>query len=680
MVNLEKKNILVLCALPYTNAIPHVGNIVGSHLPADIFARYCRLKGNYTVFIGGTDENGTPTEITSIELGIDPKTLTDKLYQIHKKIYDWLAISYDNFSRTSLPIHHKTAQEFFLSIHKNGYISEGTLRLPYCENDKIFLPDRYIEGTCPNCGYENARGDQCDKCTKLLDPEQLIEPRCKVCGKKPVIKNTKHLFLELDKLQSKVEKWIKINKHWRPQVKALALGWIKEGLKKRCITRDLKWGVKIPLKGYEDKIAYVWFEAPIAYLSFTKEWAEKSGKPKEWENFWKGKDSLIYNFLGKDNIPFHTIFWPAMLIANGNFNLPHQVIGLQYLNYEGSKISKSRKWGVFCDNLEKSGIGSDIWRYYFSWLIPETKDTEFKWKEFQDRINNELVGNIGNFVHRTLSFIWNNFDGKINKQKLDNNDEKFLENIYKLVGQTDKNLSEVKLRDALSNILQIAGEGNKYFQENEPWKLLKEDRKKCERVLFVCVNICKTLGVLLKPYLPNAAEKILEYLNNDSKSFDDAKNLISKKLEIKEPHVLFEKIEDKKLEDVKAIVTRVADLRKHFKVKDNNLIMEADIKDFQKIDIRVGKVIAAENVEESDNLLKLQVDLGSEKRQCIAGVKKYYSPEDLVDKKFVFVTNMKPRKLMGLESQCMALAAENSNGNIVLIKPEKDVEIGSKVK
>ena len=681
MITLTKKNVLVLCALPYTNAIPHVGNIVGSHLPADIFARFSRLKGNNTIFIGGTDENGTPTEVASIELGVDPKTLTETFYKIHKKIYDWLEISYDNFSRTSLPIHHKTSQEFFTKIHKKGYISEGTLKLPYCEHDKMFLPDRYVEGKCPNCGYENARGDQCDKCTKLLDPVQLINPKCKICGSKPVIKETEHLFLELGKLQSKVEKWIRSNKHWREQVTSLALSWIKDGLKKRCITRDLRWGIKVPLKGYENKIFYVWFEAPIGYVSSTKEWAEKIGKPKEWEKFWKSDNTKIYNFLGKDNIPFHTIFWPAMIIANGELNLPHDVVGLQYLNYEGGKISKSRKWGVFCEHLDKSGIEPDVWRYYFSWLIPETKDTEFKWKEFQDRVNNELVGNIGNFVHRTLTFIWNNFGGELKKQTLGKEETKLLNKIYKLVDEVDKDLSEVKIREALSKILEISAEGNKYFQNNEPWKMLKENKKKCEKVLFVCANICKTLGILLNPYLPVASENILNYLHVKSESLPDAKKTIIGNIKIDDPKILFEKIDDKKLEQVKNIVTNVTDAKSYFNIPTKSNSMEIEFTDFQKLDMRIGKVLSAEPIEGSDKLLKMQIDFGTEKRQCIAGISKHYTPENLVDHKFVFVVNLKSKKLMGLESECMLLATENATtGDVVILKPEKDVEHGSKVR
>ena len=331
----KKERILVLCALPYTNGIPHIGNLVGSHLPADIFARFCRLKGAETLFVGATDENGTPTEVAALELGKTPRELTDVLYRVHKDIYDWFEISYDNFSRTSSPTHHRTTQEFFLKVHGNGYVSEGVMRLPYCESDKIFLPDRYVEGTCPVCGYEHARGDQCESCSTLLDPVQLIRPRCKVDGSTPVFKDTKQLFLELGKVQGKLERWIGSRKTWKPQVTSLAKGWIREGLRKRSITRDLRWGVPVPLDGYRDKVFYVWFDAPIGYVSATKEWAEERGRPGLWKKYWLDRRTKVYNFLGKDNIPFHTIFWPGMLFAHGGLNLPYDVVGQQFCNYEG---------------------------------------------------------------------------------------------------------------------------------------------------------------------------------------------------------------------------------------------------------------------------------------------------------------------------------------------------------
>jgi methionyl-tRNA synthetase len=609
-------------------------------------------------------------------LGITPKELCDTLYEIHKNIYDWFEISYDNFSRTSLPIHHQTTQNFFKKIYENGFISEDIIKLPYCKNCKIFLPDRYVEGVCPYCGYESARGDQCENCTKLLDPHELINPKCKICGNQPEIKECKHLFIEFEKLQSKIERWIKSNWHWRELVRTWALGWIREGIKKRCITRDLKWGVKVPLEGYEDKVFWVWFDAPIGYISSTKEWAEKIGKPEEWKKYWQ-KDCFIYNFLGKDNIPFHTIFWPAMLLAHGGFNLPYNVVGLHYCNYEGQKISKSKSWGVFCEKIVKAGIEADVWRYYFTYLIPETKDSEFKWKEFEDKINNELVANIGNFFYRVLSFIWKYFGGIVEKGKLRRVDKKVLKEVDSQIKKIEKLLEEVRLRDGLREILKISSLGNKYFQENAPWELVKKDKERCKAVLWVCSNICKKLAILLHPYLPKSSQEIFKQLNlKEEMKWKNLKVEIESGHKINEPKILFEKLTKEKIEELKATVTKVTPLKEFFKQNKN---MEISFKDFQKLDLRVGKVIRAERVEGSEKLIKLQVDFGTEKRQCITGLAKWYKPEDLVGKKYVFILNLEKRKIFGLESECMIFAAEDKKGNVVLIAPENDVEVGSKV-
>ncbi len=555
----------MLCALPYTNAVPHIGNIVGSHLPADIFARYCRLKGHEAILIGGADENGTPTEVAALELKISTKRLTDVFYDVHKQIYDWFEISYDNFSRTSLPIHHKTTQDFFLRIYEKGFVTKGIMRLPYCENDKLFLPDRYVVGRCPVCAYEFARGDQCENCGTLLDPEQLIDPKCKIDGNKPVFKDSENLFLELNKLEGQLEVWISSQKHWRKQVTSLALAWIKDGLKRRSITRDLKWGVPVPLKGYEKKIFYVWFDAPIGYISSTKEWAEKVGQPDRWKDYWLDPETVTYNFLGKDNIPFHTIFWPGMLMAHGEFNLPNDVVGLQYCNYEGDKISKSRNWGIFCEKVIESGLAPDIWRYYLAYLIPETKDTEFKWDEFENRVNNELVANIGNFIHRTLSFAWNFLDGVVEQSEL-GEEEKAVER--KVVGEAsiaDQALGEVRIRDAMKSILQVAITGNEYFQRNQPWVLIKEDKERCKQVIYCCLNICRILAVILQPYLPASSQQIMRFLKLEGLPEWGELSFSLARTEIEKPQILFKKLERKEVERVKSIVTRSTDPQDYFK-------------------------------------------------------------------------------------------------------------------
>jgi methionyl-tRNA synthetase len=475
-----KRRVLVLCALPYTNAVPHVGNIVGSHLPADIFARYCRLKGYETLLIGGADENGTPTEVAALELKVTTQRLTDVFYAVHKRIYDWFEISYDNFSRTSLPVHHKTTQDFFLRIYEKGFVSAGVLRLPYCENDKLFLADRYIQGTCPVCGYGFARGDQCENCATLLEPSQLINPKCKIDGSTPIFRDSENLFLELGKVEGALQTWIKS-------------------------------------KGYEDKIFYVWFDAPIGYISSTKEWAQRSGDSEAWRAYWLDPSTTIYNFLGKDNIPFHTIFWPGMLMAHGDFNLPSDVVGLQYCNYEGDKISKSRNWGIFCEKVVESGLAPDIWRYYLTYLIPETKDTEFKWDEFENRVNNELVANIGNFVHRTLTFTSNFLSGVVDSVALGEEDLALQAEVLAEVDEADRALRDVRIRDAMKNILQVATIGNEYFQRSQPWVLIKQDPARCRQVIYSCVSICRILAVLLDPYLPDSSRRIYGFLKLDGR-------------------------------------------------------------------------------------------------------------------------------------------------------------------
>ncbi len=657
------------------NNIPHVGNLVGSHLPADIFARFSRLKGWKTVFIGGTDENGTPTEVTAQKLGITPKELCDKLHEIHKKIYDWFWVSYDNFSRTSKELHHKTTQEFFLKIYEKGFIEEGELTLPYCPKCKRYLPDRYVVGTCPYCGYENARGDQCENCGRLLDPEQLINPRCVLCGTTPEFRKRKHLFLKLDKLEDQLKKWIESNKHWKEHVVNLALGWIKEGLKPRCITRDLYWGVKVPLKGYEDKVFYVWFDAPIGYISSTKEWAQKIGKPDAWKEFWLEKNNVfIYNFLGKDNIPFHTIFWPGMLLAHGDYNLPYQVVGLNYLNYEGGKISKSKGWGIFCDKVIEAGLDVDIWRYYFIWLIPENKDTEFKWNEFMDRVNNELVANLGNFIYRTLSFVWRYYDGRIPKPgEMDETDEKFKKIIEDVPQKVGSLLEEVKIRDALAELMKLAIEGNKYFQSKQPWK----DLDKAKTAIYLCANAVKTLSILLEPFLPKTSKKLKETLGIKDVLWDEAGKVdLEPGHRIAEPFIPFQKLKEEDVERLKKVVTKPTPLEKIFGKEVKNLI---SFDEFKKVEIRIGKVLKVEEIPNAQKLYKLKVDLGDLGiKQAVAGLKPYLKPEELEGKQFAFVVNLEPKKLMGELAEVMILAAVDGD-NVAPLMPMKEVKNGSEV-
>lgn len=667
-----RMRVLVTCALPYVNNVPHIGNMVGSHLPGDIFARFCRLAGYETIYIGGSDEHGTPIEVAAEKLGVPPKELADKYYVVHKEIYDWLNISYDNFSRTSLPEHHRTTQEFFNKIYKKGFVSEGVMRLPYCEKDKRVLPDRYVEGICPRCGYEQARGDQCEKCSNLLNPDELKEPRCIICGTKPVMKEIKHLFLHLDKLQDDLEKWIRGNEEvWSPQVIKMAMGWIKEGLKPRCITRDIKWGVKVPIKGFEDKVFYVWFDAPIGYISSTKEWAAKTGKPDKWKKYWRG-DAKIFHFIGKDNIPFHTIFWPGMLLANGDYALPYRVAGLQYLNYEGDKISKSRGWGIFCENLPKSGLASDIWRFYMTLLIPEADDTEWKWNEFMGRVNNELVANLGNFIYRTLSFIKNNFGGIVPEPAQLDTEDQILLGVGKEYAEEVKKLAwNVWLRDALRKVLELSDKGNKYFQQNEPWKAVKEDRGRAATTLYVCANLCYDLAVLMSPFMPSGAEEAARQLGltlGDLSTVGKRKVKPGQKLGETAP--LFQKLKDVDIKKLKETTTKVTEYEKMF--------TQADLDDFKKLDIRVAEIEEAEHVKGSSKLLKLRIGIGGVTKQIVAGIAEHYSPSELKGKQIIVVDNLKPAMIKGEKSEGMLLAAVDEKG-VVLLTTDKKVPSGSKI-
>ena len=512
---------LVTAALPYSNNLPHIGNIVGSHLPADVFVRFLRLFGEDVVFVGGADEHGSPVEVAAFKQNITPQELTNRFYILHKKIYEWFGISYDNFSRTSSPINHRTTQEIFLNLLNNGYVTKKKLLLPYCQTDRRFLPDRWVEGTCPYCKFKPARGDQCENCGRLLDPQDLIEPYCVIDKTKPIFKEVEHLFLDLPKLEPQLLKWIKSQKHWRPNVKNTALSWIKEGLKIRSISRDLTWGIPIPLEGYKNKVFYVWFDAPIGYISATIEWAERNRK--NWKDYWQNETKIVH-FLGKDNIPFHTITWPATLMGAGGFTLPYDVVGLEFLNYEGDKISKSRNWGIFLDvqngevkiiqNENIVELDADVLRFYLALIMPETKDSDFVWKDFQEKVNAELIGNFGNFVYRTLSFLKTNFNSVVPEpDTLSAKDKTVFKKISEKKKTIQKLIYDYKFRDALREALELSAVGNKYFQDKKPWEILKSDPEETRNTLYVSVNLVKSLAVIFSPFVPFACEKIWNQLN-----------------------------------------------------------------------------------------------------------------------------------------------------------------------
>jgi len=567
---------LITAALPYINNVPHLGHIVGSHLPADIFARFCRSKGYETLFVGGTDENGSASEIAAAKVGVDLKKFSKKLHEEHKKVYDWFGISYDTFSRTSKKSHHETTKEFFKEVYKNGFISEGKMKVFYSPEDDMFLADRYVVGECPKCNYDKALGDQCENCTVVLDPTQLENPKSTLTGNSVELKEASHLFFELDKLSPKLEKWIKSKTKWRKQVSNLALGWIKEGLRKRSITRDLKNGVSVPLKGFEDKVFYVWFDAPIGYISFTKEASDN------WKDFWKGENSKIYNFLGKDNIPFHTIFWPGMLMAHGEFKLADEVVGLQYLNYEAGKFSKSQKRGVFCEKLPGSKLEPDVLRAYLTYLIPETGDTTFKWEEFKERINSDLIGNYGNFLNRTLSFINSSLEGILSKPKeteIKSEDKELMKITGEKVKQITQYLESQELRRAFHEILALSSEGNKYLHNTEPWNLIKEDPIRAGHILYFCANLSKTLAILMGPYLPQTSPKVWNYLGLNGNPLENGNWDEAGKFELADSHKigthgkLFNLLTDEEIAELKDELSKGTEVKDFFKdqVSKNNI-------------------------------------------------------------------------------------------------------------
>lgn len=565
IINKEKR--LITAALPYINNLPHLGHIVGSHLPADIFARFCRMKGHETLFIGGTDENGSASEIAADNLGIDIDIFSKKLHEEHKKIYEWFAISYDNFSRTSSKIHHRTVKDFFKEIYKHGFIKEGKIKVFYSIKEQRFLPDRYVKGVCAKCGYEDANGDQCEKCATLLDAEQLLNPKSSISGGPVELREADHLFFKLNELSEELKKWLNEKNNWKLNVVNLAKGWLKEGLKERCITRDLRHGVKVPLNRFKDKVFYVWFDAPIGYISFTKE-----ARPTKWKKFWENKDAKIFHFLGKDNIPFHTIFWPAMLMANKKFNLPYRVEGMEYLNYEGGKFSKSKNRGVFCGKFPETDINPDIMRAYLTFIIPESGDREFSWLDFQNKLNSEVIAKYGNFINRTLTFAYEKLGGNIEKpseSELTEGDRELIKIMHKKVERIDYYLENVQLKNAFVEIISLSVEGNKYFESNKPWNIIKQDINRTKHILYLCADLCRILAILAYPYLPNTSRKIYEQLNLKNSIGENSWDFIfsesmPRKHTINKPFLLLNKITDEYLDEIKKNVSEIKLLEKLF--------------------------------------------------------------------------------------------------------------------
>ncbi len=680
----NKKKWVITSAWPYVNAVPHLGNMIGSVLSADVFARYLRSKGDEVVFVSGSDSHGTPVAVTAKKQNVPAKDLAMKNHAIIKKLFERWNISYDNYTITHNPTHTKFTQDFYLDIQKNGYIFEKEIESLYCENDNLYLPDRFVEGICPHCGYENARGDQCDKCQKLLIPLELKQPRCAICDAPPKVKKTKHWYMDFPKLQNSLDELIKQNKIIPQNARQMCLNSITEGLPSRAITRDLEWGIPAKFKGAEDKTIYVWFEAVLGYVSAVKEWAEKIIKqPKKFDYYWKDQNTKTVYFIGKDNILFHLIVFPGLLMAYNydkkekeKFVLPYNVSSTEFLMYENEKFSKSRGVGIWINEaLELAHL--DYWRFNLIYNRPEKSDTSFLWSEFDNNVKT-LNDVIGNFIHRTLTFINKQFNGIIPERvELDARDKKFIGNINTIGKKIGDLLEKFELRRALREIVDFGREGNVYINDKAPWHLIKEDKNAAGQVFNICAQMVYALAILFGPFIPETSEKILDYLNiqkglNELGWDSINENSIPSGQKIKKPKPLFQKL------DIKEIQEKLEKIRKNKEKKGEEELISYD--DFKKlVDIRVGIIENVEKIPKTKNLLKLSIDLGTEKRTLVAGLAKYYSIKDLIGKKIVVLANLEPRKLRGVLSQGMLLAADDGETVSILI-PDKDIPPGAKIK
>ncbi len=664
---MENKKILITSALPYVNNVPHLGNIIGCVLSADVFARYNRLRNRKVLFVCGTDEYGTATQAKAIEENISPKELCDKYHKIHKKIYDWFNISFDVFGRTSDASHTKIVQEIFLDIYKNGYMVEKEIEQAYDQKHDMFLADRFIVGECPFCHSPDARADQCDVCSKLLTFSQLINPKSKLSGQTPILKTTKHLFLDLPKVQPKLKQWIEDvekSQRWSSNTIAIAKSWLNEGLEQRSITRDLKWGIPVPLPGWENKVFYVWFDAPIGYISIS------ATHTSDYMKWWGGNnDVLHYEFIGKDNVPFHSIIFPATLLATAKtWTLPHFISSTEFLNYENDKFSKSRGVGVFGNDAMDSQIPCDVWRYYLISNRPETSDNSFSWEDFGNRTNNELLANFGNLINRTLVFLNKNFDGIVPVADLTKDDESFLSSQRLRTIKIAQYLDEVKLRAGINEMMAFSSEANSYFQKNEPWKLLKEDKARAGTVLNVLVNQVLDLAILCEPFLPNTSKNIFEQLNIGKLKWDQLGKMgINAGHKLSTPTHLFTPIEKKRLDELKSRYGKTSN-KKQTKHSLN----------ISDLDLEVGLIQEVKRHPNADKLYIEKILMADAKIiQVCSGLVGYISQEELLGKTCIIVKNLKPAKLRGELSEGMLLAVQ-SEDSVEVISPSAIA--GTKVK
>lgn len=680
----NSKRILVTAALPYANGPLHIGHIAGAYLPADIYVRYMKLKGHDVAFMCGSDEHGVPITLRARKEGITPQDVVDKFHTINKKAFADFGIDFDMYHRTSDPLHHKTASEFFTTLYEKGEFVEKEEDQFFDEVEGEFLADRYIKGTCPKCGYEEAYGDQCEKCGTSLSPRELIDPRSMLSGNKPVLKSTKHWYLPLDKYQDDwLEEWIDSHKKdWKSSVYGQCKSWLNGGLKPRAVTRDLKWGVPVPVENSDDKVLYVWFDAPIGYISATKAWAGEQGK--DWKPYWQDKDTELIHFIGKDNIVFHCLIFPAMLKAHGDYILPTNVPANEFLNIEGAKLSTSRNWAVWVHEYMQEFNGKqDELRYTLCANLPEQKDNDFTWKDYQNRTNNELVAVLGNFVNRALVLTNKYYNGAVPKRgETTEFDEATLAEMGKIKQQLEKSIESYRFREGVKIAMDMARLGNKYLADTEPWKVIKQDEKRVETIMNISIQLVANLSIILEPFMPFTAERLRAFLNCEKFAWDRAgsADLIDSGHAINKPSLLFEKIEDQVIEEQ---VQKLYDARKANELANATAEPqkeEVTFDDFTKMDIRVGTILEAEKVAKTKKLLKMTIDTGIDKRTVVSGIAEYYKPEEIVGKQVSILVNLAPRKIKGIESQGMILMAEDTDGSLSFVSPIDGKQNGAPIK
>lgn len=674
----QNKRILVTSALPYANGPLHLGHLAGAYLTADFYVRYKRLTNADIIYICGSDEHGVPITIAAEKEGVQPQDIVDRYHQQIKSVFQDFGISFDYYGRTSSITHHELSQEFFTTLYEKGFFKKKIEKQLFDPKADMFLPDRYVKGTCPSCGFEAAYGDQCEKCGTSLSPEELINPKSALTGETPEVKETVHWYMPLGEKQARLEAWIDTRENWKPNVMGQVKSWLNEGLNDRAATRDLNWGVPVPLEEAEGKVLYVWFDAPIGYISATKEWAELQGNPDLWKSYWQNEETELYHFIGKDNIVFHCIMFPIMLMEHGDYVLPKNVPANEFLNLEGDKLSTSRGWAVWLSEYLEE-FEPDLLRYALGVTLPETKDSDFSWKDFQSRVNTELADILGNFANRTLTFTHNYAEGKSPELKNPSElDKQTLNAITQQKNKITEAYENFRFKEALGETMNLARIGNRYFTETEPWKTRKSEPEKCMNTLYVSLQICAALSCLFEPVMPAKMNELRKQLNlPDTFSWDTISGQMLKAgHQIGEAGILFTKIEDDKIEkQLQKLKKRAAAAS----ATPDLPALKTDIgfEDFMKLDIRAGKILKAEKVEKSNKLLKLLVDIGLEQRTIVSGIAKDFDAETLTGRKVCVVANLAPKKLMGIESQGMILMAEDSAGKLAFV--ETDAEPGSPI-